>query len=102
MFYVGTYAQPRVCAALDETSLAGLLASPLHSGRVAADSRTFTFDGRLLAAQSISRRHSCMWLLLAFCIFIRNELRCFFYSLFNILLILLWAQLEVQHPVQTE
>lgn len=40
---------------------------------------------------------SCMWLLFKFCIFMRNELRCFFYCLLNILLILLWTQIEWVH-----
>lgn len=43
--------------------------------------------------------YSCMWLLFKFCIFMRNELRCFFYCLLNVLLILLWTQIEWVHQL---
>ncbi|TDH01554.1 hypothetical protein EPR50_G00181420 [Perca flavescens] len=60
----------------------------------------FAIDGRILGVHGISYLQSCMWLLFKFCIFMRNELRCFFYCLLNILLILLWTQIEVRRPVQ--
>ncbi|KAI9533522.1 hypothetical protein NQZ68_022652 [Dissostichus eleginoides] len=49
----------------------------------------------------LSHVGNCMWLLFIFCIFMRNDFRCFFYCLLNVLLILLWTQIEVQRPVQT-
>lgn len=42
----------------------------------------------------LSYDFSCMWLLFMFCTYMRNELKCFFYCLLNILLILLCTEIE--------